>query len=656
MNAPFAVSLVSAVRAFLASLRPPGEALTLDRLRSDLSHETAAKIARLTGLVQEWRAGDFQPTDPADARDILLDLRRIFLRHARLAAARPDTLLRLVRLLSLVESARGRLPARSFREAPSAPQVERFAALVAGLHADSRALVETLSSRYGERVGNLLTRAVAEISVESGGADPGGGPVALEDDGCGAGAWVPRREAAQWADVFRNLLRNAVQATADKRAGGGPEAPGRVTARLQPMPGASGVTLEILDEGVGMTPEQVARMWSAGESTHGPNRGQVLTEGKRAFLARRAGLEVRSVPGVGTCVRVDLPHRDLPVRPPRLWAMPTVSLPAAVILIAAAAGATRLAQPPVMSLDVDPNQRVLRARDARGALVWQREMDQDVLPNFRGSVVGRKGGFDLKDRQLVLPGGGGAIVATQPPEGPARLRRLAPDGADVWTRTLRWIPPRTPHEGHLKAVFIVPLRWDRPPVASLAVNVRDADYSSTCIEFFTPRGDSLGAYYHPGQMEFEAVADVDGDGREEALFRVINNAAMEDTGFVPGGSNVYLDGLALLKPPGVNGQAYPYTNWPGAPRAREEAYLLFPPLRRGVRPAIVRVTLGGSAEVQLADGRIYHLDRRLRPVSCGVGDFTTADSLAPTRALAPLLYIHDGTPERIEVPVRRGTG
>jgi hypothetical protein len=152
MNAPFVMSLVSAVRALVASLRPPGEALTLDRLRSDLSHETAAKIARLTGLVQEWRAGNFQPGDPGDARDIFHDLRRIFLRHARLAGARPDTLLRLIRLLSLVESACARLPAAPSRGAPSTPQVERFAALVAGLHADSRALVETLSSRHGARL------------------------------------------------------------------------------------------------------------------------------------------------------------------------------------------------------------------------------------------------------------------------------------------------------------------------------------------------------------------------------------------------------------------------------------------------------------------------------------------------------------------------
>jgi hypothetical protein len=118
---------------------------------------------------------------------------------------------------------------------------------------------------------------------------------------------------------------------------------------------------------------------------------------------------------------------------------------------------------------------------------------------------------------------------------------------------------------------------------------------------------------------------------------------------------VYLDCAVMLEPPEVNGQGYPYGNWPGMPRAREEGYLLLTPLRRGIRPRIWKVNLGNPIELALTDGRIYRLDAHLRPISCGVGDFTLADTLAPTRAVAPLLYIHNGRRERIDLPVRKGT-
>ena len=94
-----------------AVLRPTPQGLTLEQLRGDLSHETAAKLARLSGLIQEWRRGNARAADAADAAAILADLERIHLRHARLAAASFGTFARLARLLRALRRGRDLLRA-----------------------------------------------------------------------------------------------------------------------------------------------------------------------------------------------------------------------------------------------------------------------------------------------------------------------------------------------------------------------------------------------------------------------------------------------------------------------------------------------------------------------------------------------------------------
>jgi hypothetical protein len=93
----------------------------------------------------------------------------------------------------------------------------------------------------------------------------------------------------------------------------------------------------------------------------------------------------------------------------------------------------------------------------------------------------------------------------------------------------------------------------------------------------------------------------------------------------------------------------------------EEAYLLIPPIKRGVDPVIRALNFGRSTapgkartELVISDGRIYQLDAHLRPLSCGVGDRTLAASLTPTRAMGPLVYLHGGIREDIDLPIERG--
>lgn len=648
-------------RVLRAALRPSPEALTLEQLRSDLSHETAAKLARLAGLIQEWQRGSFRAGDVADAGAILLDLERIHLRHARLAAATFGTFARLARLLGAIGRARSRLRALRGPGAPQSRDIQRFADLVARVRQGSPALCEALSARHGARFAGLVGEAVEELRGEAGGV-----AVALEGAAEAPRAWVPREDAAAWADILRNLIRNAVQATKEARAA----APRRVTVRILPMRERAGTTLEVLDEGVGMNAEAVAAMWQAGRSRHGGQHGQGLTESKRAFVESRAALEVRSAEGVGTCVRVDLPHRDVPVRAPRPWALPPLMASLLVVLAAAALGVPAFLQPEIVDVEMIPDTFV-SALDARGSEVWRRDLGEEVLPNFLGNGYTRTYEQVEINHYLVLPRrwpwSSNVIVATKASQGPGHLWRLGFGGRTVWKRTLAWEPPREAHTGSLKSMFQVAIPWDPSGREAIAMNVRDADWGSTAIQFITPGGVGLGAYHHPGHLEYRKTTDLDGDGRVELILTGRNNRAPSDsTVYRESPGEEWIECLVMLEPPRVDGQAYPYNGWEGMPPANEEVYLLIPPMRRGPkrgveRPAIEFVDFGSTAapggtrvEVRMADGRIYTLDSRLRPLACGVGSETWAATLAPTRALAPLLYFHHGRRETIDLPILRG--
>jgi signal transduction histidine kinase len=648
----------SACRALWAALRAPRERLTLGQLRSDLSHEAAAKLARLSGLSREWSAGRFHPDDPNNAAAILRDLDGICLRHARLAAASFRTFGGPVRLLSALTLLRSRLaPLRRDGSLTPAAAAE-FAGALRALQADFRACVELLSGRHTARLDALLNEAVTEIRKEVVRGNPGNVSVALALPPDAPVTWLPRRDADTWSDILRNLVRNAVQAT-EERPDRTPNA--AVTVRCLPLPNGPGTAVEIIDDGRGMSPDEIATMWTTGRSSHGPQHGQGLTEGKRDFVTGRADLEIRSAPGVGTCVRIVLPHHEIAIRPPHLWAMPPLTAPLLAILASAALASGVLFPPPIVSVEVK-DAHVVCALGAQGELLWQRDMHENVQPNYLGTGFTDHHMPTEIYRHLVFDGrwpwDKGVILATQPTQGPARLWRLDARGGTRWVRTLGWTPPRNSYSGNLKCMFEALVPWNAEGGAALALNVRQGDWSPTTIQFFTPKSDSLGVYSHPGQLEYFGADDVDGDGRTELVLTGINNAAMVDRGFLPEDPDVYVYCVVLIEPPRVEGQAYPYRSWTGISPAAEEAYLLLPPLRRGVLSSIEKLSFtpaaapgGAGAELQLHDGRIYQLDSHLRPLSCGVGDFTLADSLAPTRPMAPLLYIREGKRESIDLPV-----
>lgn len=669
---------IRALAAAASSIGPESPQLTLDQLRADLSHEIAAKLARISGILSEWKHGRFHDRDPADIRVILADIRMLHLRHARIAAGSLRTFSRLVQALVRLQELHHDC-ASAWRKRVTEPQAcARAEAGVPRLARESRKLVEAMSLRYGIRFGEIVTGAAEEIRREDVETDGSGISFVIDDADGGAATWIPRSDSARWRDILRNLIRNAVQAavegsrdTLPRERAQEPLATRKVTVRLRPARGRSGACVEIIDDGVGMDAEQMAAMWRDGSSRHGPGHGEGLTEEKRVFIERNAALEVRSLPGVGTCARIELPSRDIVFQPPTRWASPPLMIASLLGIMICSAAVWQMRHTEMVSVDVT-NERLVEAVDRRGHVLWHRKMEDVVAPNYHSSIVTERPGLQSSTPQLVVRderNGPMAILSTIPVQGPGRAIAIGTRGQDRWEHPLRWIQPITVHTGNLKSAFQAETIWNENGKPAVILNVRDGNWGSTSIQFFSLTGDSLGAYYHPGHLEFVASGDFDDDRRTEILLNGKNNRAAHGTMFWPGESrpDAYAECLVMLETPEVNGQAYPYNAWSDMPPAREEAYLLIPPLREDhfAWPHLMSIdhaSFGVAGQeghpcmtIQVGDGRIYSLDSHLRPLSCGVGDHTIASELAPTRAAAPLLYFRHGKPESIELIVQRGS-
>jgi signal transduction histidine kinase len=101
-----------------------------------------------------------------------------------------------------------------------------------------------------------------------------------------------------------NLLKNAVEAT----KGSGVEPCIRLSAKVE----GPSVVLEVGDNGPGIAPEILPRIFDVGFSTKGAARGRGLAIVKDSIEAQGGQLQVRSEPGRGTTFRVTLPRAESP--------------------------------------------------------------------------------------------------------------------------------------------------------------------------------------------------------------------------------------------------------------------------------------------------------------------------------------------------------
>lgn len=669
-------SISACVRALFAAIAPTGpesRVVTLGQVRADMAHEVAAKMARVSGILDEWRLGRRQDSDLADALTILRDTETLCLRHSRLAVATMSSFAQLTGVISTIHTTKTAC-ARAFRMHADNPRaIDHAESVLNDLRRESRRLVEMLSARHAVRFGDLVTRAAEEIKREYAVGQDAGVPMVVDDSDGGFPAWVASRDAARWIDILRNLVRNAVQAVLDfqdSSPAATAERTGTVTVRLRPAGGRGNACVEIIDDGIGMTQEQIAQMWGDGLGRHGAGHGHGLTADKRAFLENRAELEVCSAPGMGTCVRIELKTDDVTIRMPHRWAAPPLSVPAGVLAVMIGVTVWQMAQREMISLSVT-DECLLRAIGDHGHVLWHKKLEDRVMPNYKSVIMTEDRVQDAPTPQLVIDTpeyGPCAVISTIATRGPGRLLAFDSRGGSPWEQILFWTPPQTVHTNNLISAFQAETVWNPGQRQAIVINVRDRNWSSTSVQFFDCRGRRLGEYLHPGHVEFVGSADFDGDGRTEVLLSGKNNDATHGTAFWPSDnqSDAYAECLIMLETPNVEGQAFPYRRWPGQPDAVEEGYLLIPPLRENgfADPKASLVTHASFGppcgegrpcmEISMADGRIYSLDGHLRPLTISVGDHTPAALLDSIRTVAPLLYLHAGMPDTIMLDMRRG--
>jgi signal transduction histidine kinase len=650
-------------QVLLRALWRRGAVTSLDHVRGHFSHEPAAKITRLTALLAEWRHGRYHPDDPADASQILTDLQAGVLDQAPLLAARVPSLVRACRVLGAIASARHMLGPALRQRTLSLTAIARIGRTVNDLGRWELDLADSVSHAHAARLEDLVTQATDEVRREiGGGLRQGTVGIVLDDRGHAGATWVPHADAAQWCDVLRNLIRNAVQATEERGVEPRalvPHPPVRV--RLAPLVGRSGSRVEIIDEGVGLKPEQIPTIWDAGVSRHAQGRGWGLTPRKREFVEGRGTVAISSAPGSGTTIRIDVPAAEVHIpRPSALIPRLAVALP--LLLVIGVLTATAIQRPrDIATVErVDPS--IVRTLDARGVIVWNTDLHEPVLRNLSGGFEARADGWVRQENpHLVCKDHhgrlAGILVATQPEQGPSRLHMLGPDSRELWVRPLVFQRPTGVLTGRSTSDWQAIVRWGGRVEPVAAVAVRDRWERSSTAQFITLTGDSLGAYYHPGHLCFGASGDLDGDGRGEVLLYGVNNFAQYDRSVVPDSCLDYVDCVIVLEPPAVQGQAWPYRDWPTMPPAREEGYLLVPPLDPQARQQISRIDVVGAGigaravEVRVTDGRICILDGRARPLACAFGDYTPAESLAVGQSRLPFVYFAQGVRSDIEVPI-----
>lgn len=655
-------------RCLTATLRPSRAGMTLGQLRSDLSHETASKIARLLVLAGDWRRGRYRERDFQDASELYLALASALLKYARPAAASIGTWCALLRAQFTVERARALTRQASRRGAFVQHELDDLDHACADLRTKLLSLVDGLSRQHGERIEDLVIRATDEVRIEMGAGQPPGHEaprhrvsLVVNDAERVGSTWVPRRDVDRWIDLFRNLLRNAAQAVRDRQAGGD-ASPGEVAVRFAPLAGGLGTTIEVADDGIGMHPSAATSIWKEGEGSHGRGRGKGLTEEKLKFLQEHASLNVESQPGAGTRVQIGIPVREIELPPiPLLPLRPAAALLAVVTMLAL--GAVFLhAREDFASTEVR-TERILVARGAKGNILWERNLGEVILDNLSGFA--QRGGElspAFQPREVLHEPEGapsGVIVSTIPDQGSGALSLLdTRTGAPLWEHRFRNVFPSSTRLGRYVSRWQSQIPWSEDIPQALAVNVRDQAYSPNAIQIMNAQGVLLASYFHFGNLALRACADFDRDGRIELLLYGISNGARNDSTILGFDPHAFVDCLILLELPFDTAQAFPYRQWPGIPPAMEEGYLLIPPLARGERGIVHVIDIAqpepdtpAQMDIRILDGRIYRTDARLRPLGCSAGDDTPAQARLADRDPPPVVYVHHGRKEMIATPL-----
>jgi len=106
-------------------------------------------------------------------------------------------------------------------------------------------------------------------------------------------------DRGQMTQLLLNLLTNSAQAVADG---------GFIEVRVAPFPDGEGVLLSVADDGVGIPPDQIEKIWDPFHTTKKDGTGLGLPICRQIAELHGGTITVESVPGRGTRVLVLLPR------------------------------------------------------------------------------------------------------------------------------------------------------------------------------------------------------------------------------------------------------------------------------------------------------------------------------------------------------------
>ncbi|MBD3237385.1 MAG: protein kinase [Candidatus Eisenbacteria bacterium] len=344
-------------------------------------------------------------------------------------------------------------------------------------------------------------------------------------------------------------------------------------------------------------------------------------------------------------------------------------LAAAVLTAAALVIESIISRGALVAVEVEEG-RVVRGMDGSGRTLWVFRTSAPVMKNV--AKPGRGGESAVYFPHVVVEDSRGPRGVLLGSTGGGRAGLLwmlsAGSGELEWERTIAWREPRnTSERSQPHAVWQTQI--DGPGEPLLAVGIRNGKYYQAGILMIGADGTGSGTYYHPGHLWLGGQYDFDGDGRNSLLLFGDNSSARFLREVVPFETDHHCGAVAILDPDEISGQAYPYSqplslgrDWPDLPPAREEAYLLIPPLHPDYRADVLGVDVrsepggGWELEVRTKDSRVVYTDGRLLPHRCWLPPGSAADSLQDRGAAAhlPLLHIRAGEASRVEVPVGAG--
>jgi len=338
-----------------------------------------------------------------------------------------------------------------------------------------------------------------------------------------------------------------------------------------------------------------------------------------------------------------------------------------VALVAMVAGATVLVSSLVQSRHGNLaaveviEMRIARAVGDRGDFLWTRQMPGRIWPNGRWN-------WNERSHTIVERNGVAAsvVLSLWPDSGPGSLWLLEAGSGDVlWTRDTSWGVAPVNAQGPTIYDWNVLVQWPDRDEQVLAAALRDGDFYSFALQFITLQNEVLGTYYHPGPLYFCDQLSL-GESGSALLLYGSNSSSRFVRDFVSFETGIHPGCVVLLDLPGIDGQAYPYSqglpeyrDWPGMEIARERGYLLIPPIQPETKAevGVLNVSRNDDGSVSIRanvhDGRIITLDEDLRPVQVYLALNSVADDLYESGEgiFLPYLFIRDGQQEFVDLPI-----